>query len=42
MALNMNKPLRNPEERGYFDDLTERVPGAVSGASNKQGAGFLA
>jgi len=31
----------NTDERGYFDTLTERVPGAVFEVSNTLGAGFL-
>ena len=31
----------NADERGYSDDLTERVLGAVFEVSNTLGAGFL-
>jgi GxxExxY protein len=34
-------PLMNADERGYFDNLTERVLGAVLEVSNTLGAGFL-
>lgn len=34
-------PPTNPDQRGWFDSLTERVLGAVLEVSNTLGAGFL-
>ena len=36
-----NRPLMNTDGRGYFDDWTERVRGAVFEGSNTLGAGCL-